>query len=68
LAKFEDQYKTACNPYISRLSAVTGNINAQIADGMVDFLYFGGNIPGKLFLVFDQFIDEIFQLDDQIDR
>jgi hypothetical protein len=34
---------------------------------MVYFLYFRGNIPGKLLLVFDQFIDKIFQLNDQID-
>jgi hypothetical protein len=35
---------------------------------MVYFLYFRGNIPGEFLLVFDQFIDEIFQLDNQVDR
>jgi hypothetical protein len=68
LAKFEDQPKIACNPYISRLSAITGNINTQIIDGMVDFLDFRGNIPGKFLLVFDQFINKILQFIDQIDR
>jgi len=68
LAKFEDQPKTACNPYILGLSAITCNINAQIIDRMVDFLYFRGNIPGEFLLVFDQFIDEILQFYNQIDR
>jgi len=34
---------------------------------MIDFLYFRGNIPGKLLLVFDQLVDEILQLHDQVD-
>jgi hypothetical protein len=35
---------------------------------MVNIFDFGGNIPGEFLLVFDQLIDEILQLDNQIDR
>jgi len=31
---------------------------------MVNILDLGGNIPGKLLLVFDQLVDEILQLHD----
>jgi len=48
--------------------AITGNVNAQIIDGMVDFLDLRGNIPGKFLLVFGQFINKIFQFNDQIYR
>jgi len=34
---------------------------------MINILDLGGNIPGEFLLVFDQLVDEILQLHDQID-
>ena len=53
---------------MTRVLAVLGHIDAQIIDILVDFLDLGGHIAGKLFLVADQLIDEILQLEDQVDR
>ena len=52
----------------SKLSLVFGKVNAQIADGFLDFFDLYGNIPGEFLLVLDDFIDEKLQFPHQVDR
>ena len=51
--------KISKNPYKSRLSAVTGNIDMQIADRVVYLFDLWGNITGEFLLVFDDFINKV---------
>jgi len=50
------------------VSLVFSEVDAQIADGLLDFLDFNGDIPGEFLLVFDNLIDEKLQFPDQVDR
>ena len=52
---------------LSMLSLVLGKVNAQIADGFLDFLDLNGDITGEFLLVLDDFIDEEFQFPYQVD-
>ena len=53
---------------MSMLSLVFGKVNAQIADGFLNFLDLNDNISGEFLLVLYDLIDEEFQFIDQIDR
>ena len=47
-------------------SLVFGEVDAQIADGLFDFLDFNGDIPGEFLLVLDDLIDEKLQFPYQV--
>jgi len=49
------------------LSLVFGKVDAQTADGFLDFLDFNGNRLGEFLLVFDDLINEKLQFPYQID-
>ena len=67
-AKRELHFKKIQKHYISMLSLIFGEVDAQIADGFLDFLDFNSHIAGEFLLVLDDLIDEKLQLPDQIDR
>jgi len=60
--------KKRLKPYLSTLSLVFGEVDAQVADGFLDFFNFSGDIPGEFLLVLDDLINEKLQFIDQIDR
>jgi len=53
---------------MSTLSLVLSEVDAQIADGFLDFFDFNGDRLGKFLLVLDDLIDEKLQFIDKIDR
>jgi len=60
-------YKTPIS-FKSTLSLVFGKVDAQIVDGLLDFLDFNGNRLGEFFLVLDYFINKKLQFPHQVDR
>ena len=49
------------------LSLVFGKVDAQIADGFLDFFDLHGDIPGEFLLVLDDFINKKLQFPHQVD-
>ena len=66
--QISEPVKNSLKPYISGLTAVTGNIKPQVIYGMIDFFNLCGNVAGKFLLIFNDFSNKILQFIDQIDR
>jgi len=56
--------KRAPKPYLSTLSLIFGEVDAEVADGFLDFLDLNGDIAGEFLLVLDDFIDKKLQFPD----